>query len=722
MAHATDDSLDGAMLERMFIAAKGSIERHRDSIDRLNVFPVPDGDTGTNLHTTLEAAVAAIDDTPADSMKATTAAAARGALYGASGNAGVLLAQFLLGLSEGMADLGRLTANGIASALCSAYSYVYSCLTHPVEGTILTLVRDIASAASRYEGNDVRGLFRLISETAENTVKTTPTLLDALKKANVVDAGAYGFSLMLHAMYDCVAGDAITRPEITDSADDSRGAEAGNVAAAGSAAAAEAEASEEHAAFSAVSADPAHAAVGSHRRRHETYGYCTEFLLAGPELDAAAVRSALEDHGESLIVAGGGRHIRVHMHAADPGSVLSAALRFGSLGDISIRNMDEQYEAFVGHTTTDMRPDQDAGGPGETQGDQDTVRVDEMRRPGESAGAAHTPITGRGRQNIGIVTDSVCDLPEEVVKELGIAVVPLTLRFGNEELRDGIDISADEFYARLDTDSHFPKTSVPPPMRFAEAYDALADGTDTILAITVSSKLSGTFEVASRAVNLMRRRGAKPSRGLERTGGGGEPGAAAGVNCAGGEYGGGEYGGGEYGGDCRVQVLDSGWAAMGQGFIVMKAAEAALRGGTLEEVRRAASDASERVDFLATFDTLEYLRRGGRIGRAKALFGNVLKLHPLITLKDGMVTRAGAALSRRNAIRRLVEFTKSHTGIERICVSHASCAGDAERLTKNISDLFPGVSLYTSRLTPVMGAHTGPGLLMVTILAEKPHI
>jgi len=174
-----------------------------------------------------------------------------------------------------------------------------------------------------------------------------------------------------------------------------------------------------------------------------------------------------------------------------------------------------------------------------------------------------------------IVTDSVADLPPKVAEELGISVIPLLIRFGEEVYRDGIDMSNDEFYRRLQNSKELPVTSVPPPTAFAEAYDKLAADTDQILVIMLTSKLSGTYNVALQGVELMKRK-------------------------------------------CLVEVIDSQWATMAQGFIVMSAARAANAGATINELKALVKRNISRVDMRAVFDTLEFLRRGGRIGRAQA--------------------------------------------------------------------------------------------------------
>jgi len=277
---------------------------------------------------------------------------------------------------------------------------------------------------------------------------------------------------------------------------------------------------------------------------------------------------------------------------------------------------------------------------------------------------------------IKIVTDSVADLPPQVVQELGITVVPLHVRFGTEVYRDGIDLTADEFFDRLMHDKTLPVTSVPSPGDYAETYDRLAEETDEILVITVTSKLSGTHEVALQSVGLMKK-------------------------------------------NCRVEVIDSQWAVMAEGFIAMAAARAAQSGASFDEVLDIARRNISRVDMRAAFDTLEYLKRGGRIGRAQALLGSMLKVNPIITLKDGVVEPAGRTRSRSKAIDHLYEFATGYSHIEEMAVEDAACPDEAEALVERLSSKFPKERIYRSRTTPVIGTHTGPGLLLVAVLGDK---
>ena len=275
-----------------------------------------------------------------------------------------------------------------------------------------------------------------------------------------------------------------------------------------------------------------------------------------------------------------------------------------------------------------------------------------------------------------IVTDSVADLPSQVAQELGITVIPLNVRFGEEVYRDGIDLTTDQFYERLAHSKILPVTSVPSPATFAEAYDRLAQETDEILVITLTSRLSGTHEVALQSVDLMKRK-------------------------------------------CRVEVIDSQWAVMAEGFMVIAAARAAQAGVSLEELLELTHRNINRVGMLAAFDTLEYLKRGGRIGRAQALLGSMLNINPLITIRNGVVEPGGRARSRAKAIDHLYDFVMNHSHVEEIAVEDAACPDDAQLLVERLSSEFPGKTIYRSKTTPVIGTHTGPGLLLVSVMGDR---
>ena len=275
-----------------------------------------------------------------------------------------------------------------------------------------------------------------------------------------------------------------------------------------------------------------------------------------------------------------------------------------------------------------------------------------------------------------IVTDSVADLPPQVVQELNITVIPLYVHFGKMAYRDGIDLTAGTFYEYLANAKTLPTTSVPSLGEFAERYDKLAEDTDDIVVITVTSKLSATYEVASQAITLMKK-------------------------------------------NCRVRVIDSTMAIMAQGLVVIRAAEAAQAGASLEEIEELVCHDIPRSDMRAAFSTLRYLARGGRIGKAQALLGSMLNVNPIIGLKDGEVFPFGRERSREKAIQHLYDFARDYAHIEKMAVEHAGSPDDSRVLIEHLSSFFPQDQIHVSRAGPVIGTHTGPSLLVVAVLGDR---
>ncbi len=276
-----------------------------------------------------------------------------------------------------------------------------------------------------------------------------------------------------------------------------------------------------------------------------------------------------------------------------------------------------------------------------------------------------------------VATDSTADLPPEVVQELGITVVPLLVLFGDEAYRDGIDLSSEQFYERLATSTALPITSQPPVGAFLEAYRKLAAQTDEIVSIHITARASGTYESALQASKLVEAK-------------------------------------------TRIQVVDSESASMGMGFQVTAAARAAREGARLDEVAAIARSVGRRVHILALLETLEYLRRGGRIGRAQAFLGSVLNLKPLLTIRDGVIHPVARVRTRARALDRIFRDCMACGDLEQVAVMHGTTPDDAEVLAQRVRERLPDVPVHVGRLGPALGVHGGPGIIgMVVVEAEK---
>ena len=275
-----------------------------------------------------------------------------------------------------------------------------------------------------------------------------------------------------------------------------------------------------------------------------------------------------------------------------------------------------------------------------------------------------------------IVTDSTSDLTGEIARALSITVVPLYVNFGNESYQDNVDLTTDEFYRKLASSAILPTTSSPSPGSFAEVYDRLVEETDEILTITISSKLSASYKTAVDGARLRKRK-------------------------------------------CRVEIIDSLSAIVGLGLIVISAAKAAQAGYSLDEVIRVTKSSMQRVEFRIAFDTLEYLRRGGRIGAAQAFLGSMLKVNPILTIKDGMTEGVARLRSRVRAMDYLYDFAKSFADIEEMAIEDANTPEDVENLVDRLSVRFPRERIYRMKVSPVIGTHVGPRVIGLGILPRE---
>lgn len=312
-------SCGGQELRDMFAAGSSWLEKSVPDINAINVFPVPDGDTGTNMFLTMRSTMEEADRAPLNNVAAVVKAMAQGALMGARGNSGVILSQFFRGLAKGLAEKESITGSDWALALSEASRTAYKGLSQPVEGTMLTVIRDASTAAevaAQTDPDDLTIVAEAAVEAAKDSVAKTPLLLPVLREAGVVDAGGQGVYILLEGALRYLRGEMeemqYRSPQMVtaDLPLSSTAAE--------------------------LIAEP-----------EEPYGYCTNFLLEGQKLNLDKIRKKLEDKGESLVVVGDEATVRVHIHTYDPGSVIRYATSLGTLHQLQVQNMDDQHVGFV---------------------------------------------------------------------------------------------------------------------------------------------------------------------------------------------------------------------------------------------------------------------------------------------------------------------------------------------------------------------------------------
>jgi DegV family protein with EDD domain len=273
-----------------------------------------------------------------------------------------------------------------------------------------------------------------------------------------------------------------------------------------------------------------------------------------------------------------------------------------------------------------------------------------------------------------VVTDSACDLPDDLIERDGIEVVPLTIRFGKEELVDRKELSTDEFWRRLADSDVLPETSAPSAGAFEAAFRRMiADGATGIICINLSSKLSATMQSAQVAAQAVQA-------------------------------------------DCPVVVVDSLMVSMGLGSLCLTAARRAADGDSLESIVANVTDRRNRSKLYGALDTLEFLKKGGRVGNARALLGSMLAIKPVLEVRDGEVEEAGKVRTRSKALRLLVDRVKQGP-FENLAVLHGN-APDLDELLDLLEPLAPQDEIVVGQIGPVIGTHAGPRVIGVTFQAR----
>ena len=606
--------LDGPRLRRGLVAACDHAQRQRAELNRINVFPVPDGDTGTNLALTTRAIADHLRAHVDRSAGLVADAAAGAAVMGARGNCGMLLSHFLLGFAQGLEGRARVRSGDFVGALRAGVDRLYGALEKPVEGTILTVMRETAEEAEASDESDFEPLLARLVARAQDALARTPDHLPALRAAGVVDAGAKGFVALLEGALLLVRGDPLAAADA-----------------------------------SAAPVEEEEAAAGRADMSAERFRFCTEALVRGPaaalpdqEMVRLRLRDRLPDGHDSLIVIRSGDLLKLHVHTDTPEEVF-AWLR--SLGEL------------VTHKAEDMR-----------------VQHEAVQR----SGAAHVRLA---RRPIAVVSDSACDLPELVLRAHGIHVTPLALVDGDRVLKDGVDISAEAFHARLaDPGRALPTTSQPAPADFLETWARAAEDGEVLLGVILGSTISGTFQSAQSAAARFR---AAP-----------------------------------------VHLVDSLGFSLLEGMLALKAAELGELGtepaaivGELTRIRRSSG-------MLFTVDVFDRLVASGRVGRGRAWLGNVMSVKPILdTARDGKIVPAGKVRGRKRVLAGMIDALAARvpSGARklRFGVVHIAAPEVLEPVTEAIRARWGrGVEVLTGPASPVLATHVGPGAWGLAYMVE----
>ncbi|HSJ11015.1 MAG TPA: DegV family protein [Longimicrobiales bacterium] len=588
--------IDGVRLRRALVAGCDFVQQRRAELNRINVFPVPDGDTGTNLALTAAAIADHLRSLDEPRLHRVAREAADAAILGARGNCGMILSHFLLGFADAAGSDDRLDAARFAEVLTAAATHVYGSLERPVEGTIITIMREVAEEAARAQTEDFADLLELLLLRARDSCARTPDMLPALRAAGVVDAGALGFVHMLEGVGAYMHGDP----------------------------------------FTSLAVSPAYADVPSavarvdYPAQSEVYRFCTEALVRGSALpDADTVRAWLREQGDSLIVIRNADVLKVHIHTDDPEGVFAYLRSLGSLVTHKAEDMAVQHAAV------------------------------------ERAASSHVQLA---RRPISLVTDSACDLPDEIIRAHGIHVVPLMVVFEDEALRDRVDIDAGTFVERLRAGEH-PTTSQPPPKAFLDAFQAAAEDGETVLAVVLSSALSGTFGSAEAAAKRL---------------------------------------------EAPLVLVDSLGASMLQGLLVLQATELAELGRNAHEIADELRRIRAQSGMFFTVDVFDNLLKSGRVGRGQVMIAGLLDIRPILEIgTDGKVHPTAKVRGRANVLPRVLAVMKERIPADakrlRFAVVHVGCEDVAIEIAARLREEWGDREVIVAPASPVLATHLGIG-------------
>lgn len=590
--------LDGSRLYYAFLAGGNAVIEDKDYLNKINVFPIPDSDTGTNLASTMRSI--AEEAKPSSSIKQTLQSIADAALLGARGNSGIIFAQFLYGFChEIQKDKNdrKISTMTFGETIRKAVSHAYNSIMTPVEGTMLTVIKDWAEAIyeKRKRTSDFSELLPDSLQAAQKSLKETPKKLAVLAKAGVVDAGAKGFVDFLEGVVQFIRSGRLRKVLKYKTVEKYQDIQQN---------------------------------FHSFRERLQNR-YCAEALMVKDKMPLERLRSDIAPFGDSVIVAGSETKARIHVHTNAPADLFYKIKDYGDFVQLKIDDMQKQYEV------------------------------------------AH-----QRKTRIALVTDSACDLPQEIIDEYQIHVVPFHVHFGNSLFLDKLSITPEQLYTMLRTRKDFPRSAQPNVKTIENLFSFLTSHYESILMVSISSGLSGVYK---SSMSIAER--------LDKD---------------------------------KIRIIDSKNISVTQGLLVLRVAEVIEQGQTIEDIIRLTEDWIPKLKVLVDVQTLEYFVRGGRVKPTKGFVAKILNIKPIISLdEEGKATNVGKSFSRRSSMKKILRIIRrmSEEGeFWKYAIVHAQCRPRAELYAQEIREMIQMEPAYIIDVSPVLGVHTGIGSLGIAFM------
>jgi len=590
--------MDGRNLYYTFIAGAKKVIEHQIELNKINVFPVNDGDTGTNLASTIRSVIESLH--PHRSYKITADRIAEATLLNARGNSGIIFAQFFYGLSNETGDLKSVTLRQFAESIQRSVRYVYEAVANPVEGTMLTVIKEWADYIyeSWHKYPDFNHLLVSSYEILKKSLLETTLKLKILAKNNVVDAGAKGFVLFVEGIIEFIHSRNVKALILSKT--------------------------------ETISFPKLEEVIAE----KVDFRYCTEAIIKNSIHDNSAIKNTLSKFGDSIVVAGSDRIKRLHVHTNTPAELFNELRHSGTLtfqkADDMIRQSDAVYKR---------------------------------------------------KWKIALVTDSTCDLSQELIDNYQINMVPININFGENHYLDKITIQPEQFYKLLDESPDYPKSAQVNETVFINLYSHLASHYDSIIAIHLSDKLSGTFNSSIKAAKSISREFNKP-----------------------------------------ISVINSRNLSGALGLIILRTARAIEEGIPHDKIVEMAENWVKNARILVSVRTLKYMVRGGRLSAARGLIAQILNINPIVSIDEtGKAIIFGKAFNQKANMEKVMAHIKSAAPGKKIwnyIILHANNSGAAAWYTEKM-ELLTGIRpVSVVNISPVIGANAGVGAASVALLYE----
>jgi hypothetical protein len=590
--------LNGKRLYYAFLSGANEILRQKEQLNKINVFPVPDGDTGTNLASTVNNMLQEVK--ASKNVNITLQSMADAALAGARGNSGIIFAQFFNGWANAVGTQKILNIQTFGESVKDAIPSVYNAILHPVEGTMLSVIKVWAQTVydMKNKTHDFDELLHSALLKAKEALNNTPNQLKVLRDAKVVDAGAKGFVHLLEGM-----GQFIRDGDLKEIV-------------------------KQHE-VSTESFEPM-----PETDFDLTYRYCTETMLTDIQPDnMERFRKILEILGDSVIVAGNERKTRIHIHTNKPAEVFSQLSNFANILNPKVDDMKKQYIA------------------------------------------AH-----KSHPAVALVTDSIADLPEELLDKHNIHVLPISIFFENKEFLDKITIIPEQFHQLIEKSSNFPTSSQPSIKTAENLLLFLSSYYDSVIALMVSGKISGTWNSVYQASQKLKENGYK------------------------------------------IDVIDSKLNSGAQGLLVQKTAELIDSGLAHDKIVKEIYKLIPRTKIMVSVANFKYMVQSGRVSPFKGYLAKILSLKPIVSLdEDGKGIAFAKAFSRKanfNKILNIIRANNQKSPITRYCIVHSQAPGLAEKYRKSLLAILNKEPQYIEEVSSVVAMASGKEAVAVCIMNE----